>query len=734
MIYYIGNSLFNDFSTSTIEECVSYLNTQTTIGVDIETGRKYPKGLYREDIYQPGLDPYLSRIVMIQIGTLEKVFVIDARVIDCSFLKDILENPNILKVGHNLKFEGKHFLHNYKCSIVNVWDTMIVEKVLYNGLPLSFSLKALMNRYLNTVSVEDINLFSEEEEVFEEEFVIDDLDLLEHKEKPIKYVDKSIRLGFIDIGDNPFSKTQIEYGVEDVFAPLQIYEIQKKGRVIQDELYKPELGFRLENKMTQVLAHIETTGMSIDNTQWKELAVYNKQIYINRLEKLNTYVEKTCPTFSSKIDLFTTKPICTIQWSSSKQVIEYFRYLGFCPKEKSKQTKKLEWTVGAKALFNLLSNNSRDLFYANQDTEIIDNESLILNYLLMKKSEQSYTTFGEDWLKYIHPITFKVHTSFNQYMNTSRLSSINPNLQNIPAGKEYRKCFVSPKNKLWINCDFASQESRILADVSKVKALIDFFEKGHEIFGDDMHSFAATNMQRVIRKDPTLIITKKSDPKARNIAKALNFALSYGASSNSLKNTLQVSEEEAEEFIQAYFDGFPGLKEDFDKTKKEAITKGWIELDSYTKKRYFFPKFDEMKKLWNEAISYYPEDYKTWNKDKRNSFKEELKVNHPELKSIWKEYMILKGSLERKGLNYRIQGNAASMSKLACILIYNTFKDCSDRKIVNVIHDEIIGETNISDAKEYAKIISNSMIQAGKYICQSVSMGADAEIDTYWKH
>ena len=733
MTYLIGNHLFSEYPTCSIKDCLLYLKDQSIIGIDIETGRKYSRNTYREDVYQPGLDPYVSRIVMVQVGTLEKRFVIDSRVVDCSFLKEVLEDENILKIGHNLKFEGKHFLVNYGITIRNVWDTMISERVLYNGLKLSYSLESLMNRYLGIKSVEKTNLFAEEPK-YEWEEELDELDLLDKKESLVQYVDKSIRLGFVEIGDKPFTKEQIEYGVNDIVAPLKIYEIQKQGRFVNDELYLPEIGFKLENKFTQVLAHIETVGAGFDPLKWKSLAEKNREIFLSRVEKLNSYVEKTCPKFSFKIDLFTTKPTCTIQWTSSKQVIEYFRHLGFCPKEKSKQTNKLEWTVGAKALFNLLSTENRDNFYSNKETEIVDQESLILNYLLMKKAEQSYTTFGEDFLKYVHPVTYRIHSSYQQYMNTSRLSSKNPNLQNIPAGKEYRECFVSSPNTIWINCDFASQESRILADVSGVKTLIDFFVKGHEIFGDDMHSFAATNMQRVIRRDPSLIITKKSDPKARNIAKALNFALSYGASSASLKNTLQVSEEEAEEFIQAYFDGFPGLKEDFEKTKREAVLKGWIELDPYTRKRYFFDGFERMQQLYKEAISYYPQEYKSWPKEKKEDFKEQLKITAPELKGLWKEYMILKGKIERRGLNFRIQGNAASMSKLACILIYNTFKECPTRKIINVVHDEIIGETSLEDSEIYSKIVSESMVNAGKFICKQVPMGAEAEIANYWKH
>lgn len=734
MTYFIGQTLFNEFATCTTSECLEYLKTQTVIGVDIETSRKYPKGTYPEDVYKPGLDPYVSRIVMVQVGTLEKRFVIDARAIDCSFLKEIFENESILKVGHNLKFEGKHFLVSYGIRLVNVWDTMICERILYNGLRLKYSLEALMNRYLNTQSIDAVDLFSEFVEEEEPEEIYDELDLLDYREKEILYVDKSIRLGFVEIGDKPFTISQIEYGVNDIVAPLKIYEEQKKGRLVEDILYRPDIGFKLENKTTQVLADIEVIGMGFDSIKWSNLADKHRDIYLKRIQKLNEYVEITCPLFSSTIDLFTSKPTCTIQWSSSKQVIQYFKHLGFCPKERSKQTKRMEWTVGAKALFNLLSTENRDRFYANQETDITDNESLILNYLLLKKSEQACTTFGKDWLKYVHPVTYKVHTSYNQYMNTSRLSSNNPNLQNIPSSKEYRECFVAPRNTTWINCDFASQESRILADVTNVKSLVDFFVKGHDVFGDDMHSFAATNMQRVIRKDPELVITKKTDPKARNIAKALNFALSYGASSYSLKNTLNTSEEEASEFIEAYFDGFPGLKEDFEKTKKLAVKRGWIELDPYTKKRYFFADFDQLQSLYKKANSYYPEEYKTWSKEKREEFKRDLKIIAPELSGLWKEYMIIKGKIERRGLNFRIQGNAASMTKLACILIYNTFKDNPNRKIVNIVHDEIIGQTSLEDAEIYSQVVSESMIQGGSYICKRVPMGAEAEIANYWKH
>jgi len=584
MIYFIGNDLFNEYQSATMEECIAYCKTQSIVGLDIETGRKYPKNQYNEEVYKPGLDPYLSRIVMIQIGTLEKIFIIDARCINYFGLKEILEDNSILKVIHNAKFEGTFFL-SQGIKICNVWDTFMAEKVLYNGLKISYSLASLMYRYLGIKPAEQVDLFNSYEDDEDEDFEMDELDMLDYRPKQQQlYVDKSTRLQFINIGDAPFSSKQMEYGADDIKAPLQIYAIQRNGRYILDEKgkeihYNPVYGFITQNEFTQVLASIQYEGMEFNQQKWIELAEKAGSIYRERCDKLNSYVETNyASNFCDSINLFSGKPTCAIKWSSPDQVIKFFRHLGFCPKEKSKQTGKLEWTVGAKALFKLLSVDYRDKFYSGKETEIVTQEDIILNYLLLKKSEQSYTTFGKDFLKYVHPITKRIHSSYNQYMHTGRMSSTNPNLQNIPAGHEYRECFRSEKY-IWINADYASQESRILADVSANETLIKFFTEKDDVFGGDMHSFAATNMERVIRRDPSIIITKKNNPKARNIAKALNFSLSYGGSAFSLKDALSCSVEEAESFIQAYFDGFPGLEENFNKTRELACKRGWIELD-----------------------------------------------------------------------------------------------------------------------------------------------------------
>lgn len=687
MIYFLSNSLFQEFPTCTIDECVYYLSKQNVIGIDIETSRKYPKGTYNESVYIPGLDPYVTRVVMLQVGTLERQYVIDTRVIDISKLKGIIESDKIVKVGHNLQFEYKHLLHNFGFKLANVWDTFICEKVLYNGFKISYSLESLAKRYLGIESVSTIDLFTDEEE---------------DSEIAKAYIDKSTRLGFINIGDAPFSIRQVQYGVDDVIYPLKIKLIQEQGRVINGKNWNPTLAFRLENKTALVLSDMSYRGIGFDPVKWIELRDLQKPFYYSRMQQLNRWVEANQPEFCTSIDLFSSTPTCAIEWQSPKQVISLFRKLEICPKEKSKSTGKLEWTVGAKELLKQMSIQDQEDYTYNKDREIVTLEDLKLVYLLFKKAQMLTTTFGEEWLKHVHPITRRVHSNFNQYMHSSRLSSNNPNVQNLPQGK-YRDAFIS--NKGFIACDYSSQEVRVLADVSDCEVMQEFFVNGSELFGDDFHSFSATNMMRAKTGDDTLIVSKKTHNKERNISKALTFSLSYGGSAHSIKYKLNLDEENTELFIKSFFDGFPGLAEDFEKRKAFAVKNGYIVLDRATDRRYFFPYFDEM-----------------------NAAKVVGKASEKgsvEAKAAWKTYFTLRGKLERRALNYPIQGLSAGMSKLALILAYQ-----KGIELTSCIHDEICCE-----GKELeAEILEQCMIEAGRFFCKKVPMTAHAEIGDCWIH
>ena len=144
-IWFIGpvNENYSDkVQYSTIQECYAYLSNQMEIGEDIETSYKFPKNTYKnENVYEPGLDPYLSRVVMLQLGTKEHIYVIDTRTVDITPLLPLWENKDRLWIGHNLKFEAKHLLHNYNILHHKIYDTMLVEQIQTNGLQLGYSLE-----------------------------------------------------------------------------------------------------------------------------------------------------------------------------------------------------------------------------------------------------------------------------------------------------------------------------------------------------------------------------------------------------------------------------------------------------------------------------------------------------------------------------------------------------------------------------------------------------------------
>jgi DNA polymerase I-like protein with 3'-5' exonuclease and polymerase domains len=365
-----------------------------------------------------------------------------------------------------------------------------------------------------------------------------------------------------------------------------------------------------------------------------------------------------------------------IEWSSSKQVIKLFKKLGIAVKERSKHTGRLEWTVGAKSLLRKLPGKYKGKFFKRQFPDQIEcKEDLSLAYLLFKKSEQLCTTFGKEWLKYVHPITYRIHPNFNQYMSTGRLSSTNPNMQNIPNTKEFRACFVS--KGIWFSSDYAAQEVRVLAQVSKVKPLQDFFLVGDPFYGGDFHSFVATKMFQIIHSNPDYVVPPKelengednpifnnSHKDERNKSKNATFKMAFGGSGYTMAMDLGVDIEEGEKFVQSWFYGFPGLENNFTKTKKLAIQRGWIELDQFTRKRYWFSKFEDMNFYKNKIYELVP-NYNKLTKDQKKDLPE-----YEEIKRLGESIFIYVPSLERKSLNYRIQGSAAMMTKIALWLVH----------------------------------------------------------------
>lgn len=778
-ILFIAPYSIDGVTNTSIEKAAKYLKKQKALGLDIETTRKFKRGEYNESVYQGGLDPYLTEIVMFQIGTLDYIFVIDVRYYTYEELYPILSiinyNKDVLIVGQNLRFEGKHLKHNYNISLCMVWDTMVAEMVLFNGLNVRVGLADLSGRYLGIQKKQERLLF---EEMYDKVSITVDEDLLaenEHLITPFEVednyeLDKSTRLQFLSIGDKQFTYEQVMYGADDIIHPLLIMERQMLGRRISDDdLYLPLMCIRLENSFTQALSDMELEGMQVDKDKWLQIADESELEYKTRRTELDNYIcelykEWAAPTlfdeeYSFNVHWITSKVVCRIQWSSPPQVIKLLRGLDRCPRVYSKQTKKEEWTAGAKELVKVLPNKLKACYMKNKwvsfDKDdsgkfIRDDDKMILAIINLNKSFQAMTTFGRDWLKYIHPITGKVHSSYRQILNTGRMSSTNPNLQQLPGGK-WRKPFIVSENESMVCNDYSAQELRVLADKAQEQNMLDFFVIGDPLFGSDLHSFSATRIAKLTTGDENAFIPPKEleggqdNPdfkpehnELRNKSKQTSFGIAYGKGIKGFAEDFGCSEPEAESFVNGYLAAFPGLPAYFTSVQEKTLKQGYILIDEKSGRRWFSEDFNRIQELYNEGMKpYKTPEYYAMSREEKEEFKKKYKEENPWFKELWREWAVLRGRISRKALNFPIQGTSASQSKMAAVLLRDKIiTEKLPLALCNMVHDEMLAVSrDKSRDKEFGQLVKSCMEKGGNFFCVTPNlMNATPQIGDHWIH
>lgn len=404
MIRYISKkSSSQGFRRSTVSECIRYLKSISLVSVDIETSKKFNK--YPE---LEGLDPYTSNIVMLQVGDQNVQYIIDAREIDIKPIVRSIANKTV--VGANLKFEYKHLYHKTGVKLELLYDVMLADQLIHMGYGYRSNLEAMVLRYL-------------------------DIDL-----------PPTIAKSFLNIGTREFTRTQIQYGANDIKYPMLIKEYQDI-LIEQKDLSRV---VELENLFVPVLGDIELNGMNLNTEMWSKLAKENRKIYEELEMELNEFVLKNSfdsDFVSKQYDLFNTEESfkSIVEWNSPTKVSTYFAYLGICPKDS--QTNK--YSVNGDLLRSHIPHIADKV-----DSKYID---LIQLYLKYKEYQKSCTTYGEDFFKYIHPITGRLHSNFRQLVNTGRISSGNPNLQNLPSDQSVRDCFTAPEGYKMIVADYSGK-------------------------------------------------------------------------------------------------------------------------------------------------------------------------------------------------------------------------------------------------------------------------------------
>lgn len=577
----------------------------------------------------------------------------------------------------NAKFD-LGFLLKYGLVIKNVYDLFLVEKIITNdGMKFHrASLKALAKKYLD------------------------------------KDLDKTIRASIPELG---LTTEVISYALDDVKYLTSIAREQAK---IVNEFDLAEV-VRLENKFVSVLAYTEFCGIKLDADQWIKVYEENAKKQLELLAKLTEMVmEIPDAPIPIGYDIFSNQYVCHINWESSQQVLPLMRFLGVNTTVDVKGS--IKESVDAKVL-----------------EKYKDTHKLIPVYLEYKETTHAMQSFGKDYIKNINPLTGRIHTSFTQLMGTGRLSCGNskegersPNLQQVPADEKYRRCFIPENGNDFICTDYSGQEQIVFANLSMDPNLLEFYDKGL----DDMHSYVAKMcFPAIIPSDMDLPEVKKKFPEERQTAKKAGFAINYGGNGYTIANNLNISKEQGEEIYKAYMEGFPGISDYFAKVSSEAVQNGYILCDKVFRRKFFLYGIEELKEKGNTIRSFTKADWAQYRIEKQKN--SEKYIN--ELKPLVSGYYKKLAGFTRDSYNYPCQSTGASMTKLACIKIWDYILE-NDLlfivKLVNIVHDETTVECPKSISTSIAKVVGDIMEEAGEVFCKRIKVKAKPQIADSWVH
>ncbi|MDE6820755.1 DNA polymerase I [Bacteroides acidifaciens] len=416
-------------------------------------------------------------------------------------------------------------------------------------------------------------------------------------------------------------KDVYRYACEDADVTLKLKNVLEKELKENDA---ERLFYDIEMPLVPVLVNIERNGVLLDTEALKQSSAH----FTAQMER----IEKEIYELAGE----------TFNIASPKQVGEVlFDKLKIV--EKAKKTKTGQYVTSEEVLESLRHKHP-----------VVEK---ILEHRGLKKLLGTYI----DALPLlINPRTGRVHTSFNQTVTaTGRLSSSNPNLQNIPIrdenGKEIRKAFIPDEGCLFFSADYSQIELRIMAHLSEDKNMIDAFLSNH-----DIHAATAAKIYKIDLNDV--------DSDMRRKAKTANFGIIYGISVFGLAERMNVDRKEAKELIDGYFETYPGVKAYMDKSIQVAQEKGYVETIFHRKR--FLPDINS-----------------------RNA--------------------VVRGYAERNAINAPIQGSAADIIKVAMARIYQRFQaEGIQAKMILQVHDELNFSVPVNEKERVEEIVIEEMEKA----------------------
>ena len=522
-----------------------------------------------------------------------------------NIFKPLYEDPKILKVGQNLKYDLE-VLRNYGVRLDGpMWDTMIAHYLIQPELRHNMDYMAEIYLHYQTIHIDE---------------------LIGPKGKS----QRSMR----DLDP----KDVYEYACEDADITLQL-----KNK-LEPELKKydcEDLFYNIEIPLMPVLAEMEMNGVCLDT---QSLAETSKQF----TARMNEIEQRIYELAGEQFNIASPKQVGEILFDKLKIV------------EKAKKTKTGQYVTSEEVLQQLKNKH-----------EIVAD---ILEHRGLKKLIGTYI---DALPKLINPRTGHIHTSFNQTITaTGRLSSSDPNLQNIPIrgedGKEIRKAFIPEPGCLFFSADYSQIELRVMAHLSQDPNMIEVFREGK-----DLHAATAAN----IYKKPIEEVTRDE----RTKSKRANFGIIYGITVFGLAERLDIPRDEAKMLIDGYFDTFPQVHDYMEKSKDVARQQGYV-TTLFGRRRYL-----------------------------------------PDINSA---NGTVRGFAERNAINAPIQGTAADIIKVAMIHIFQRFKtEGIKSKMILQVHDELNFSVYPDEKEKVERIVLEEMQNA---FHMSVPLVADSGFGDNW--
>lgn len=429
-----------------------------------------------------------------------------------------------------------------------------------------------------------------------------------------------------------------EYACEDADITLRL------KNVLEPKLKEAEvesLFWEIEMPLVPVLASMEMNGVRIDTESLQETS----RLFTERMIQLEQHIYELA---GEEFNISSPKQVGDILFGKM-QIIK-----------KPKKTKTGQYVTSEEVLQQLRTKH-----------KIVDD---ILNFRGLKKLLGTYV---DALPKLINPKTGHIHTSFNQTVTaTGRLSSSDPNLQNIPVrgedGKEIRKCFIPEPNCLFFSADYSQIELRVMAHLSKDEHMIHAFQEGYDIHAATAATIYKKDINEVTRDE-------------RTKSKRANFGIIYGITVFGLAERLDIERAEARQLIEGFFETFPQVHDYMEQSKKLVREKGYAET-VFHRRRY--------------------------------------------LPDILSRNATVRGFAERNAINAPIQGSAADIIKVAMVRIYNRFKAeniCS--KMILQVHDELNFSVYPDEKERVEAIVMEEMQNAYQL---SVPLVADCGWGTNW--